>query len=309
MKHGLHILAAASLAACSVLAQAQDSAIPHPWDGVGLPSKLYPANDLATVVYKGSSLFDDTQRTVLVKRLQADGGMRANCASVESVDVQPKPANLKDAGKDYDAHLGAVASSSQELWTVRQCGFKRYYVVTRQARAGDKQTYHMAPLLDDPTRPAVVVLPATDTAPAVTEGQIRDEYERWTTLLSTTEYKVRHILCETQPQAQTALDRVNAGEDFAKVATELSKDKGSAAKGGDLGWSAASVFVPEFSEAMKGLAPKGVVKAPVSTKFGWHVIEVTEVRQPPPPVYKDVKDRIAQLLRKRSLAAGRPPAS
>lgn len=219
----------------------------------------------ALVVHSGSSIFDDKQRAQLVKRLQSDGHMRANCPSVESVDVRPKPAGITLPNKDYDEHLGAITSVSQELWTVKQRGFRRYYVVSRQARPGDRQTYHMVPLLADPMRPTVVVLAATATAPAVIESQVRDEYERWVALGTATEFKVRHILCKTQPDAQAALDRVRAGEDFAKVAAELSIDKASGAKGGDLGWSAASVFVPAFADAMKSLQPKGMAPTPVST--------------------------------------------
>ena len=62
-----------------------------------------------------------------------------------------------------------------------------------------------------------------------------------------TEYHARHILVPTEAEAKAALVRVKAGEDFAKVADELSKDPGS--QGGDLGWFTKDKMVPEFAEA------------------------------------------------------------
>jgi parvulin-like peptidyl-prolyl isomerase len=71
-------------------------------------------------------------------------------------------------------------------------------------------------------------------------------------------------------QVQTML---LAGEDFAKVAQDFSKDTGSAANGGDLGWQPASNFVPEFSEAVK-TQEIGAIGEPVQTQYGYHVIQV-----------------------------------
>ena len=74
------------------------------------------------------------------------------------------------------------------------------------------------------------------------------------------EIHARHILLPDEATAKTALARVKAGEDFAKVADELSKDPGS--KGGDLGWFTKDRMVPEFSDAAFKLKP-GEVSEPV----------------------------------------------
>src|SRR6202789_3808734 len=60
------------------------------------------------------------------------------------------------------------------------------------------------------------------------------------------EVHARHILLPTEDEAKKALARVKAGEDFAKVATELSKDPGG--EGGDLGWFTKDKMVPEFAD-------------------------------------------------------------
>jgi parvulin-like peptidyl-prolyl isomerase len=83
----------------------------------------------------------------------------------------------------------------------------------------------------------------------------------------------RHILVETEEEAKAAYDRLKKGEDFATVAQEVSKDTGSAANGGELGWQPRSFFVKEFSDA--AFSQKiGEIGQPVKTDFGYHIIQV-----------------------------------
>ncbi len=82
-----------------------------------------------------------------------------------------------------------------------------------------------------------------------------------------------HILLETEAQALDAIERLDAGEDFAELAMELSTGP-SGPQGGDLGCSDPSGFVVEFRDAVVA-AEIGVVTGPVATQFGWHVILVT----------------------------------
>ncbi len=86
----------------------------------------------------------------------------------------------------------------------------------------------------------------------------------------------RHILTETEAEAQAAAERLAAGEDFAAVADEVSTDP---AAGGDLGCSVAGRFVTEFAEATL-VAPLGKVFGPVETEFGFHLIVVDSREQP-----------------------------
>lgn len=84
-----------------------------------------------------------------------------------------------------------------------------------------------------------------------------------------------HILVETEEEAKAVLSRLQSGEDFAALAKELSKDTGSAEKGGDLGWFPRGVMVEPFEEAAFALQP-GQISEPVKTDFGYHVIKVVE---------------------------------
>lgn len=82
-----------------------------------------------------------------------------------------------------------------------------------------------------------------------------------------------HILVETEEEATEVLSRLEAGEEFAAVAQEVSTDTGSGATGGDLGCAAAATYVPEFAEATMS-AEIGEVTAAVETQFGFHLIRV-----------------------------------
>jgi type I site-specific restriction-modification system R (restriction) subunit len=81
----------------------------------------------------------------------------------------------------------------------------------------------------------------------------------------------------TKKKAEDALARVKAGEDFAKVAQEVSQDPGSAANGGDLGFFGKGKMVPEFETAAFALKV-GEVSGLVKTTYGYHIIKVTEIK-------------------------------
>lgn len=104
------------------------------------------------------------------------------------------------------------------------------------------------------------------------------------------EANARHILVATEDEAKAAARRVKGGEDFAKVADEISKDPGS--KGGDLGWFTKDRMVPEFAEAAFKLN-KGQISDPVKSQFGWHVIKLEDKREKKFPAFETVKDQVS----------------
>jgi len=90
----------------------------------------------------------------------------------------------------------------------------------------------------------------------------------------------RHILV-TDKNAQTLLKKLRKkvldGADFAALAKKHSKDPGSAAKGGDLGWTSPGTFVAAFEEALASLSP-GQISEPFKSRFGWHIVQLQEQR-------------------------------
>lgn len=87
---------------------------------------------------------------------------------------------------------------------------------------------------------------------------------------------VKHILVETEEDAQTVLDRLEAGEDFGELAMEVSTDTGSGGAGGDLGCTTLDRYVPEFSEGVTE-AVIGEPFGPVESQFGFHIILVDSI--------------------------------
>ena len=96
---------------------------------------------------------------------------------------------------------------------------------------------------------------------------------------------------------KAVIARIKGGEDFAKVATELSKDP--SADGGDLGWFTKDRMVPEFSDAAFKLK-KGEVSDPVKTQFGWHIIKIEDVRTKSFPPFEQVKEQAARYVSQKA---------
>ena len=112
------------------------------------------------------------------------------------------------------------------------------------------------------------------------------------------EIHARHILVPTEDEAKKALARVKGGEDFAKVATEISKDPGS--KGGDLGWFTKDRMVPEFAAAAFKLDKPGDISEPVKSQFGWHVIKLEEKRTKEFPKLDQVRDQVVRYIMQKA---------
>lgn len=113
--------------------------------------------------------------------------------------------------------------------------------------------------------------------------------KRASQVMTITQTRARHILLRPGGQLSQASARAQLADykrqiesgraDFAKLAREHSED-GSAAEGGDLGWSTPGMFVPEFEETMRQLQP-GQISDPLISRFGVHLIQVLERREAP----------------------------
>lgn len=135
------------------------------------------------------------------------------------------------------------------------------------------------------------------SAGAVGDDELKALYEELKTRMGTgKQYHVRHILLGTEAEAKAVIAKLKAGEDFAGLAKQLSKDTASGAEGGDLGWETADKFVPEFGQAMTKLGKGETTSAPVKTEYGYHVVRVEEIRDIVPPSFDAVKPQLIQML-------------
>ncbi|WP_104018501.1 peptidylprolyl isomerase [Roseovarius nitratireducens] len=140
------------------------------------------------------------------------------------------------------------------------------------------------------------------TGEAVTDEALQTAYDsEYTGAAEETEYRASHILVETEEEAQALVEEIAGGANFAALAQEHSTGP-SGPSGGELGWFGAGVMVPEFSEAVTAL-DVGEVSDPVKTQFGWHVIKLNETRAKEKPALADVRDELADTLRRQALDA------
>lgn len=106
----------------------------------------------------------------------------------------------------------------------------------------------------------------------VADEEIQNFYDENKDYLN--EVEARHILVETEEEANNVLKRLEGGEDFAVLAQELSKDPGSAIQGGNLGYFSQGQMVEAFDNfAFNGNI--GDISEPIETEFGFHIIEIT----------------------------------
>jgi foldase protein PrsA len=90
--------------------------------------------------------------------------------------------------------------------------------------------------------------------------------------MSSNKIKCLHILLKKQSEALIVLDRLKNGESFSNLAKELSIDKASGKRGGDLGFFRKGMMVKPFEDVAFKLE-KGEISEPVKTEFGYHIIK------------------------------------
>jgi peptidyl-prolyl cis-trans isomerase C len=135
----------------------------------------------------------------------------------------------------------------------------------------------------------------------VSDTELQQEYERARAQTGDKEYRARHILVDNEDQAKALISDLNKGAKFDELAKKNSKDAGSKERGGDLDWNVPAAFDKQFSDAMVKLDKGKYTAAPVQTRFGYHVIQLDDVRPVKFPSFEEVKPRIAQQLQQHKV--------
>jgi peptidyl-prolyl cis-trans isomerase C len=130
----------------------------------------------------------------------------------------------------------------------------------------------------------------------VNDAEIQKEYERAKQLTGEREYRARHILVASEDDAKTIIADLKKGAKFDEIAQKRSLDEGSRPKGGDLDWNVPSNFDKAFSDAMVKLEKGRMTDAPVRSRFGFHVIQLDDVRAVSFPKLDQVKPQIQQRI-------------
>jgi peptidyl-prolyl cis-trans isomerase C len=132
----------------------------------------------------------------------------------------------------------------------------------------------------------------------VGEDAIRREYEGIRATLGNREYKVRHILTATEADANAIIEKLGRGAKFNELALQ-SKDRATKDLGGDLGWINAATYVRPFAETLVKLQKGARTLKPVQSEFGWHVIQLDDVRELKLPTLTEVKPQLTQRLQQQ----------
>lgn len=134
----------------------------------------------------------------------------------------------------------------------------------------------------------------------ISDDELKALYQEQLKKFNVQEYKARHILLKEKSEAEKVITELDLGGNFAELAKKYSTGP-TAKDGGDLGWFAPQQMVPEFGQAVVQLEKGKYTKAPVQTKFGWHVIMLEDTRSAEPPTFEQVKGNLTNLVQQRRL--------
>jgi peptidyl-prolyl cis-trans isomerase C len=215
-------------------------------------------------------------------------------AKVNGVAV---PKSRLDFMVQQQAARGAP-DNDQTRAMVREELVNREIVAQEAAKSGIAKTAEVQNQLDLARQEIIVGAYVRDWVRKhpVSDADIQKEYDKARSQTGDKEYKPRHILLETEDEAKDMIAQLKKGAKFDELATKNSKDSGTKERGGDLDWNVPGVFDKQFSDAMVKLEKGKYTETPVQTKFGFHVIQLDDVRPVKFPALADVKPRIQQQL-------------
>lgn len=140
------------------------------------------------------------------------------------------------------------------------------------------------------------------TGMEVSEEDIVAEYEQQAAQEAPLQFKARHILVESQGEAESIIEELQQGVDFQELARERSTGP-SGPNGGDLGWFSPEQMVAPFSAAVAEMEDGSYTSTPVQTQFGWHVILREESRESVPPPLESVREQVRQNIQQKRFQA------
>lgn len=137
------------------------------------------------------------------------------------------------------------------------------------------------------------------------DADVKAEYEAYKAQRGEKEYRVRHILVNTEDEAKALIAKLKAGGKFDELAKASGKD-GTAPNGGEVpGWISVNDYLPEFTKAMAALQKGAITDVPVKTSQGFHVIKLEEVRPAKIEPFETVKQQAYESVQQKKLAAYR----
>ena len=264
-----------------------------------LPARIAFAAMLAVALTAPAPSQAQAQNDPVVAKVNGMEIRQSDLSAAEEEIGQNLPAMPAEAKRDYlvtfvtDMVILAKAAEARKLGDTAE--FKRKLELAR-------------------TRLLMETLLQAEAKTAVTDEAMKKVYAEATKQIGEeTEVRARHIPFrvedpkdekagkEAEGKLRAVIARLKKGEDFAKIATELTEDPSGKANGGDLGYFTKDQMVPEFAEVAFKLE-KGQLSEPVKTQFGWHVLKVEDKRNRPIPEFDKVKDQVRSFVIRKAQA-------
>lgn len=130
----------------------------------------------------------------------------------------------------------------------------------------------------------------------ITDAAVEQEYQRQVAQRGTQEWLIRHILVAQEGLAQSLIQRLQQGADFALLAAEHTLDPDSKAQGGVVGWVSQNQLVPEIVPIVRQMQAAELWATPVRTERGWHVLSLQAIRPLAPLDADKVRPQLLSLL-------------
>ncbi len=115
------------------------------------------------------------------------------------------------------------------------------------------------------------------------------------------EMKLRHILVNNENEAKSIIKKLDSGQDFQKLARELSADKESAKNGGDIGYILEGT-IQEFDKHLQAIKVGKYSQTPVKSKLGYHVFKIEDRRKAQAPKFENIKRQLSAKVQQDALA-------
>jgi peptidyl-prolyl cis-trans isomerase C len=241
--------------------------------------------------------------TAVAAAVLATLSISANAQNIAIVNGKAVPSSRVEALKQQVARSGRPITPEVESQIKEEVIAREIFMQEAQKRGFDATEEYKSQI--ELARQTILIrelFAEFQKTAAVTDAEVQAEYDKFVAANGGKEYRARHILVETQAQAEAILASLKKGGKFEDIAKKQSKDPGSGANGGDLDWAAPGNYVKEFSDAMVALN-KGQVSAPVQSQFGFHIIRLDDVREAQLPSLEDVKPQIVQQMTQQRMAA------
>lgn len=220
------------------------------------------------VIFIASCARDDGQKGVYVAKI--------NGVSITKEDVMEEMNNLPDIAREFFKGQEGVERFVDELIKKEML----YIEAKKRGLDKNKEFERQVEEFKKITLINKLLEQEMEALAKVTEQDMKDYYEKNKhEFMMTNQVRLSHIIVKTEEDTRKVYERIQKGDDFGKIAAEMSIDKATSKSGGDLGSFKRGDMVPELEEIAFSLR-KGEVSMPLRVRDGFQILKVTDAKGP-----------------------------